>query len=223
MKKNAPLFVFDCDGTLELPVVFAYAQEKQKNKDMTMTLAEFKAAHPDEKKLMISGMADFIKYASEIGNVVLLSGGDPVAEGSKELKSLFPLFQKWEIEGKEVPFGREPTGLLKNTPEVAQGLRDYFNPSKVVVIGDSTAECELAKNIKADVLLVRGASEGLYQGLDTVPHKHTFQFGKEIIPVVQEDLKHQRRHRTYPRVQPRRPYIYPKNHSRIRRKSSEKA
>lgn len=216
MKKNAPLFIYDCDGTLELPIIFAYAQEKQKNKNMTMSLAEFKAAHPDEKKLMISGMADLIKYTNSIGNNVLLSGGDPTTEGSKELKSLFPLFQNWKHKGKEVSFGREPENLLKNNPEVAQSLIDYFKPSKIIIIGDSVSECELAKNIKADVLLIRASNDDFFQGLNLVPHKYAVQSGEEMSHIIQENLKeHSKRPRHHTKT--RRPYSNPSNHSRLRR------
>ena len=220
MKKNAPLFIYDCDGTLELPIIFAYAYEKQKNKNMT--LAEFKAAHPDEKKLMISGMADLIKYTASIGNNVLLSGGNPEVEASQELKSLFPQFQNWKHKGEDVPFGREPPALLKNNPEVAQSLIEHFKPSKVIVIGDSVTECELAKNIKADILVIRGTSKDLYQGLDSVPYKHSIQSGQEMISVIQEDLKHQKICRMRSTNRPHRPYIYPRNHSKIKRKNNEK-
>ncbi len=207
MKKNAPLFVYDCDGTLELPIFFAYAYEKQKNKDFDMTLSKFKETHPNEKKLMITGMSDLVRYTATLGNNVLLSGGNPEHESSNELKSLFPNFQNWQHNNQDVPFGREPNGLLKSDIEVAKSLIQYFKPSKIIVIGDSISEYELAKNLKADTLLMRGVSKDLLQDFKEIPHRHTAQTGNEMIHFIRRQrfstyarnrlspLSHHRRHK----------------------------
>ena len=190
MSDKKPLIIYDCDGTLEFPLMFAYGLAKQSDK--TLTFADFKKAHVGDIKAMAPGMADMIRYTAEIGNNVLLSGGNPTKEGSRELKSLFGYFKNWTFQGTEVPFGKEPSGVLKDDPRVAEELIKFFDPSIVIVVGDSEDEVKLAENIKADVLLLQGINKrSLLDQVKNVPHKYAAKDGKEMVEILKDFFEKQ--------------------------------
>ena len=191
MSDKKPLIIYDCDGTLEFPLMFAYGCAKQADK--SLTFVDFKKAHAGDIKAMVPGMADLVRYTAGIGNNVLLSGGAPMEEGSKELKGLFGCFKNWSFRGTEVPFGREPPKVTKDDPRVAEDLIKAFNPSVIVVIGDSEAEIRLAENIKADVLLLQGTNkESLLEKAKTVPNKYAAKDGNEMLSILKDFFENQK-------------------------------
>ena len=155
MDDRKVLFVYDCDGTIIGPSVFVWALAKKEGKTKE-SLTEFKKKHP--KKAMIPGMEELIRWTAKNGVNVLLSGGDPEHDGCPELTKLKEegLFTDWKCEGKDVPWGKEPVGYLKDDPKVAEALLNYFKPKLVIVIGDN--EYPLAIRTKAVGYLHRGAS-----------------------------------------------------------------
>ena len=157
MDERKVLFVYDCDGTIIGPSVFVWALAKKEGKT-TETLSEFKKKH--SKKAMIPGMEELIRWTAKDGINVLISGGDPEHDGCPELTKLKEegLFTDWKCDGKDVPWGKEPVGYLKDDPKVAEGLLKYFNPQLVVVIGDSASEYILALRMKAVGYIHRGTA-----------------------------------------------------------------
>lgn len=142
MKKQKPLFVYDCDGTLQAPTAFVWGIIKKTTKK-ELSLLDFKAQHPGPKA-MLPGMADLVRYTSTIGHNVLLSGGNPKLDGCPELLSLKNYFQDWSFEGKIVPWGNAPNNLLKSSHLVTHALLTTFLPSQVIVLGDSVDDYILA-------------------------------------------------------------------------------
>ena len=157
MDDRKVLFVYDCDGTIIAPSVFVWALAKKEGK-ATESLGEFKKKHP--KKAMIPGMEELIRWTARDGVNVLLSGGDPENDECPELTRLKEegLFANWRCDGKDVPWGKEPVGYLKDDPKVAEALLKHFNPKLVIVIGDSTNEYILALRMKAVGYIHRGTS-----------------------------------------------------------------
>ena len=157
MDERKVLFVYDCDGTIIGPSVFVWALAKKEGQT-TETLSEFKKKHT--KKAMIPGMEELIKWTAKEGINVLISGGDPEHDGCPELTKLKEegLFTDWKCDGKDVPWGKEPVGYLKDDPKVAEELLKYFNPKLVVVIGDSASEYILALRMKAVGYIHRGTA-----------------------------------------------------------------
>ena len=148
MDERKVLFVYDCDGTLIAPTVFVWALAKKEGKT-TESLGEFKKKHG--KKAMIPGMEELVRWTAKDGVNVLISGGDPEHDGCPELTKLKEegLFADWKCDGQDVPWGKEPIGLLKDDPKVAEGLLKHFNPKLVIVIGDSASEYIMALRTKA--------------------------------------------------------------------------
>ena len=210
-QQRKPLFILDCDGTLDaFSGIFVYGLMKQLHLT-DMSLTEFKKEY-GIGKVMFPGMANLVKYMAEQGNVVLLSGGDPVNEGSAELKSLIKegCFQNWKFNGADVPLGKEPEGVHKSNPLVARALLKEFDPSYVVVIGDSEDECKLAENIAADALLMRGDAQSILEKAPNIPHKSAHLTGstmKEELNTLLRDYQPRFRRR---RVNPfsRRNLVY---------------
>ena len=196
MADKKRLFVYDFDGTIVAPLFALYASARSKNPDLTF--AEFKAQSGHVQKALIAGMKELIRYTATLGQNVLVSGGDPVgdAENNPELKELLGYFKSWVYEGKEVSFGKEPEGLLKENPKVAKGLLKAFDPSEVVVIGDSVSECELAKNIGASVLLFRTSLESVPIGYEEVPHRYVAQTGYDMKKILENHFGDRRYHET---------------------------
>ena len=157
MENQKPLFIYDCDGTIIGPSVFVWALAKKEGKT-TETLGEFKKKHG--KKAMIPGMEELIRWTAKDGVNVLLSGGDPEHDGCSELTKLKEegLFTNWKCEGKDVPWGKEPIGYLKDDTKIAEALLKHFNPRLVIVIGDSASEYILALRTKAVGYIHRGTS-----------------------------------------------------------------
>ena len=157
MDERKVLFVYDCDGTIIGPSVFVWALAKKEGQT-TETLSEFKKKHA--KKAMIPGMEELIRWTAKEGINVLISGGDPEHDGCPELTKLKEegLFTDWKCDGKDVPWGKEPVGYLKDDPKVAEELLKYFNPKLVVVIGDSASEYILALRLKAVGYIHRGTA-----------------------------------------------------------------
>ena len=157
MDERKVLFIYDCDGTIIAPTVFVWALAKKEGKT-TETLSEFKKKHA--KKAVIPGMEELIRWTAKEGVNVLISGGDPEHDGCPELTKLKEegLFTDWKCDGKDVPWGKEPVGYLKDDPKVAEELLKYFNPKLVVVIGDSASEYVLALRTKAVGYIHRGTS-----------------------------------------------------------------
>ena len=157
MDERKVLFVYDCDGTIIGPSVFVWALAKKEGKT-TETLGEFKKKHG--KKAMIPGMEELIRWTAKDGVNVLLSGGDPEHDGCPELTKLKEegLFANWKCEGKDVPWGKEPVGHLKDDPKTAEASLKHFNPKLVIVIGDSASEYILALRMKAVGYIHRGTS-----------------------------------------------------------------
>ena len=157
MDERKVLFVYDCDGTIIGPSVFVWALAKKEGQT-TETLSEFKKKHA--KKAMIPGMEELIRWTAKEGINVLISGGDPEHDGCPELTKLKEegLFADWKCDGKDVPWGKEPVGYLKDDPKVAEELLKYFNPKLVVVIGDSASEYILALRMKAVGYIHRGTA-----------------------------------------------------------------
>lgn len=109
---------------------------------------------------MIPGMEELVRWTAKDGVNVLISGGDPEHDGCPELTKLKEegLFTNWKCEGKDVPWGKEPIGYLKDDPKVAEALLKHFNPKLVIVIGDSASEYILALRMKAVGYIHRGTS-----------------------------------------------------------------
>ena len=157
MDDRKVLFVYDCDGTIIAPTMFAWALAKKEDKTVE-PLNEFKKKHP--RKAMIPGMEELIRWTAKNGINVLLSGGDPENDGCPELTKLKEegLFTNWKCDGVDVPWGKEPIGYSKDDPKVAEGLLKHFNPWLVVVIGDSASEYILALRMKAVGYIHRSTS-----------------------------------------------------------------
>ena len=157
MDDRKVLFVYDCDGTIIAPTVFVWALAKKEGQT-TESLSEFKKKHA--QKAMIPGMEELIRWTAKEGVNVLISAGDPEHDGCPELTKLKEegLFTDWKCDGKDVPWGKEPVGYLKDDPKVAEELLKYFNPKLVVVIGDSASEYILALRMKAVGYIHRGTA-----------------------------------------------------------------
>ena len=155
MDEGKVLFVYDCDDTLIGPSVLVWALLKKEGKT-TQSLQEFRKSHP--QKAMIPGMEELVRWTAKDGVNVLISGGDPENDGCPELTKLKEegLFANWKCNGKDVPWGKEPEGYSKNSPEVAAALLNYFKPKAVVVVGDSSAEYEMAVRLGAVGYIHRG-------------------------------------------------------------------
>lgn len=138
MESRKPLFVYDCDGTLQGPTAFAYGLAKKFNQT-NLSCAEFKKQYPGEK-VLLPGMADLVRYTAILGNNVLISGGSPDKEGCSGLLELKNYFQNWQFNGKDVPWGHTPNNLIKASPVIAKTLLQTFHPSWIMVIGDSDVD-----------------------------------------------------------------------------------
>ena len=142
MTKRKPLFIYDCDGTLQTLLTYAWALTKKEEKT-NISREEFKAQNFGEDVAMLPGMEDLVHYTETIGNNVLLSEGNP-QEGCTKLRALKKYFQNWKFKGQDVPWGRVPENLSKVARDVAKELFDNFKPDQIIVIGDSMDEYVLA-------------------------------------------------------------------------------
>ena len=145
MEKRKPLFVYDCEATLQGPVPFAWALTKKLGQT-NLSLAEFRALHA-HSEAMFPGMADLVRYTATIGNNILLSGANPQEIGCPELLTLKPFFQDWQFNGKDVAWGQTPEQLHKENILIAQALYQQAEPTSVVIIGDSLEEYILARHM----------------------------------------------------------------------------
>ena len=147
MAKQKPLFIYDCDGTLQTLVARAWAMAKKENKT-DLSLAEFRAQHPGETA-MLPGMANVVRYTDSLGDNVLVSDGNPGEEGCPELQELRVenRFKGWKYKGREVKWGQSPDHMSKVERSVAEELLKNFLPSKIVVIGDTLDDYILALHI----------------------------------------------------------------------------
>ena len=190
-KIQKPLFIYDCDGTLQAPIMFTWALTKKLGLT-NLSFADYKAQKQEQNQqnvirtAMLPGMADLVKYTATLGNNVLLSGGNPEQDGCKELFDLKNYFQNWQVDGKIVPWGRVPWGVFKDNPIIADALQTAFSPSQVVVIGDCIEEFVLAVNMKAGIFIKRGASVEEEKLVGGVPNVFAMETGIEIKKKLQE-------------------------------------
>ena len=185
MEQQKPLFVYDCDGTLQSPAMFSWALTKKLGLT-NLSFQEYKEQTKANQNSMLPGMADVVKYTATLGNNVLLSGGNIAADGCHELHDLKPYFQDWQFKGEDVPWGKVPGNVFKDNPIVADALQKAFNPSQVVVVGDCLEEFLLAVNMKAIAFIKRGASVEEEKLVGGVPHMYAFETGMEIKKKLQE-------------------------------------
>lgn len=135
MKERKPLFIYDCDGTLQGPPAFVYGAYKAA-KLTNLSLQEFKAQCP-EKMALYPGMDELVRFTFTKGHNVLISEGWPDEEACKGLKDLRPFFQDWKFNGEDVIWGRTPGRYIKASKEIAEGVLDFFDPSVAFIIADS--------------------------------------------------------------------------------------
>ena len=185
MDKQKPLFIYDCDGTIQAPARFAWALTKSLGLT-NLPFQEYKEQKQANQNAMLPGMADVVRYTATLGNNVLLSGGNPETEGCKELHDLKSYFQNWQFEGKDVPWGRVPGNVFKDNPIIADALHKAFSPSQVVVLGDCIEEFMLAVNMKANTFIKRGDSVGEEKLIGGVPNLYALETGMEIKKKLQE-------------------------------------
>jgi len=144
MKKNVPLIIWDCDGTIQTMSAFAYASHKRS--DPGLSRDAFKAQNPGEIA-MLPGMAEMIDYTDSKGyNNVLISEGDPSAGGCAQLLARKDRFKNWKFQGETVEWGCVPKQVDKVNIKLTNELVAEFEPSKVIVIGDSLREYAEALN-----------------------------------------------------------------------------
>ena len=186
MQEKTGLIVSDCDGTLEAlrMMVFAYL----KKQDPSLTPSKFLSQHAEQNALL-PGMDALIEYTATLGNNVLLSGGDPENNACKEVKNLFPYFKNWKFDGKDVPFGQIPEKCVKETPELAAGLKKAFNPSLIIVIGNEECDAVLAKNIHADIFMQIGKKQTVQDAAGDVPYKIMCSDTQQAVKLLQEAVK----------------------------------
>ena len=185
MEQKKPLFIYDCDGTLQAPVMFAWAISK-KLALTKLSLQEYKQQTKANQNAMLPGMADLVKYTATLGNNVLLSGGNIERDGCPELHDLKPYFKDWQFGGQDLSWGKVPEGVFKDNPIVSDALQKAFNPSQIVLIGDCLEEFLLAVNMKAIAFIKRGASVEEEKLVGGVPNLFAFETGIEIKKKLQE-------------------------------------
>lgn len=186
MQEKTGLIISDCDGTLQAlrMMVFAYL----KKQDPSLTLSQFLSQH-SEQNALLPGMDSLVEYTATLGNNVLLSGGDPENDACEGVKNLFSYFKNWKFEGKDVPFGQIPEKCAKETPELAAGLKEAFDPSLIIVIGNEECDAELAKNIHADIFMQIGNKETVQDAAGNVPHKIMCSDTRQAVELLQEAVK----------------------------------
>ncbi|MBR6412604.1 MAG: hypothetical protein IKS41_05545 [Alphaproteobacteria bacterium] len=91
METRKPLFIYDCDGTLQAPTMFTWALTKKLGLT-NLSFQEYKLQKKANQNAMLPGMADLVRYTATLGNNVLLSGGNIQADGCPELYDLKPYF-----------------------------------------------------------------------------------------------------------------------------------
>ena len=199
MENRKPLFIYDCEGTLQAPAAFVYGLTK-KCKQTNLSLPEFRAQNP-EPMALLPGMADLVRYTATFGNNVLLSDGRPDLDGCQGLFALKDCFKNWQFEGKDAPWGRCPNNMIKACPTVAKALLQTFHPSWILVVGDSVDDYMLAEYLafyasqmpKADInyaltdilFLKRGMKEE-DSCIDTVVPLVAFDSGIQMKQFVEE-------------------------------------
>ena len=151
MEEQKPLFVYDCDNTLQSTMAVVWGKLKLQQLT-TLSKEEFVQQNSDElnsSKAMLPGMADMVRYTATKGNNILISDGNPGQEdGCKELRhDLKNYFQNWSYKGEEVEWGRTPNLMPKEHLEVSKELYKTFVPSQIFVIGDSVEDYDLALSL----------------------------------------------------------------------------
>jgi len=185
MNKQKPLFVYDCDGTMCAPIVWAWALYKQ-DPNFRLSMKEFKEKNSDSSVALLPGISDLIQYTNQVGYNILLSGGDPSSHSNLELHSTFKYFKNWEFEDQKVAFGQEPESVHKTHPDIVKNLLKNFNPNRVVVFGDSEEEFILAQNFAKFIpttFIFRGTPEKLFNTSTNIS-KYSAKDGYEMLEIV---------------------------------------
>ena len=142
MEQRRPLVIYDAEGTIYGPVAYARARCRQEG-TTHLSLEEFKKQNPGGKA-MLPGMLDLMEYTAIFSNNVLVSEGDPLNAGCKQLVENRHLFQNWRFDEDHVEWGRVPNNLSKAHRSVVRELLKTFEPNQVAVIGDSTSDYIMA-------------------------------------------------------------------------------
>ena len=138
------IVIYDCMGTLQGSPMAVWADRRFRTHN-NESAADFQKSHPGPY-VMYDGMADLVRYTSRFTKNILLSSGNPAAEGCPELLKLKHYFSNWKYDGKVVPWGQTPCQMFKNDPRIAQALVQQFQPTRVVVIGDALEDFDGACN-----------------------------------------------------------------------------